>query len=135
MIFCVNLNLTIKKIHTQPTEEIGLFQKRSIPHQQRKFPPSGEGGSDCLKNVLNLHRMSGEGVLLISPMGGYGSFFGTTHFCHPERKKGNCLKNDLHYICIGCQQRAVLLISSMRGERYGLFQEQPRFKACTNKIY
>ena len=45
--------------------KIGSFQKRSIPHSQRKFPPSGYGwgggGSDCLKNILNLYKMFGEG--------------------------------------------------------------------------
>ena len=42
---------------------LGSFQKRSIPHPQRKFPPSGEG--NCLKNVLNLYMMSGEGEVLL----------------------------------------------------------------------
>ena len=60
--------------------KIGSFQKRSIPHPQRKFLPSGDGGgggSDCLKNILNLYKMSGEGegVLLISSMGGMDLFW------------------------------------------------------------
>ena len=66
------------------TAVIGSFQKRSIPHSQRKFPPSREGNH--LKNALNLYRMSreGRGVLLISSMGGGGGvgwiFSGTTHY-------------------------------------------------------
>ena len=61
--------------------KIGSFQKRSIPHPQRKFPAvrRWKGGSDCLKNILNLYKMSGEGegegVLLISSMGGMDLFW------------------------------------------------------------
>ena len=40
---------------------IGLFQKRSTTHPQRKFLPSKEGGGKLSKNVLNLYRMSGKG--------------------------------------------------------------------------
>ena len=58
-----------KKIHTPPAEEISAVQRR------------GGGGSDCLKNILNLYKMSGEGegVLLISSMGGGWIFFETTY--------------------------------------------------------
>ena len=47
---------------------MGRSKKRSIPHPQRKFPQSGEGGRDCLKNALNLFRMSRQGE------GGYCQF-------------------------------------------------------------
>ena len=55
----------------------GLFQKRSIPHPQRKFLPFGEGGGESSKEFLNLYRMSGEGegVLLISSVGGEVDLF------------------------------------------------------------
>ena len=54
---------------------IGLFQKRTTPHPQRKFLLSREGEGNRMKNVLNLYRMSirGGGVL-ISSMGGYRYF-------------------------------------------------------------
>ena len=54
----------------------GLFQKRSILHPQRKFLSFGKGERNCVKNVLNLYRMSREeGVFLIfSVGGGYASY-------------------------------------------------------------
>ena len=63
------------------TAVIGSFQKRSIPHLQRKFPPSREGNH--LKNALNLYRMSreGRGVLFISSMGEGGvNLFWNNHY-------------------------------------------------------
>ena len=61
------------------SSKIGLFQKRPIPHPQRKFPPSREGGrgeGNCLNKVLKLYGTSGqgEGVLLISSVGGMHLF-------------------------------------------------------------
>ena len=56
--------LVPKKIRTPPTEEISAVRRG--------------GGRDCLKNVLNLYRMSGEGKGGIANFlrggGGYGSF-------------------------------------------------------------
>ena len=40
---------------------MGRSKKRSIPHPQRKFLLSGEGGKKLSKEILNLYRMSGEG--------------------------------------------------------------------------
>ena len=53
---------------------IGLFQKRTIPHPQRKFLLSREGEGNRMKNILNLYRMSIRGGLLISSMGGIDIF-------------------------------------------------------------
>ena len=39
--------------HEELPNNVGLFQKRSIADPQKKFPPTGEGGSykECLKFV------------------------------------------------------------------------------------
>ena len=57
--------------------KIGSFQKRSIPQISAVRRWRGGGVSDCLKNILNLYKMSGEGegVLLISSMGGMDLFW------------------------------------------------------------
>ena len=56
---------------------LGSFQKRTMLHPQRKFPPSTEEEGNHIKNVLNLCRMSikGKGGLLISSMGGMDMFW------------------------------------------------------------
>ena len=53
---------------------IGLFQKSTTPHLQRKFLLSREGNR--MKNVLNLYRMSirGGGGIVNFLHGGYGYF-------------------------------------------------------------
>ena len=54
----------------------GSFQKRSILHPQRKFPSFGKGERNCLKNVINLYRMSREeGVFLIFSVRGMHLFW------------------------------------------------------------
>ena len=54
----------------------GLFQKRSILHPQRKFPSFEKDERNCLKNDLNLYRMSREeGVFLIFSVGGMHLFW------------------------------------------------------------
>ena len=58
-----------KKIRTPPTEKISAVRRG--------------GGRDCLKNVLNFYRMSGEGgYCQFPPWGGGGVwiFSGTTHY-------------------------------------------------------
>ena len=67
---------------------IGLFQKSTTPHLQRKFLLSREGKGNRMKNVLNLYRMSirGGGELLISSMGGIDIFLNNP-FCGNIRKK------------------------------------------------
>ena len=66
---------------------LGSFQKRTILHPQRKFPPSTEEEGNHIKNVLNLCRMSikGKGGLLISSMGGMDIFWNNP-FCGNVRK-------------------------------------------------
>ena len=64
---------------------IGLFQKRTTPHPQRKFLLSRE--ENRMKNVLNLYRMSIRrgGGLLVSSMGGIDIFLNNP-FCGNIRK-------------------------------------------------
>ena len=60
---------------------LGRSKKRPIPHPQEIFAVRGGGEGNCLKNVLNLYRMSkeGEGVLLISSVGVW-IFSGMTNY-------------------------------------------------------
>ena len=53
---------------------MGCSKKDPYPTQRGNFRHPGR--RNYLKNVLNLYRMSGEGegALLISSVGGYGSF-------------------------------------------------------------
>ena len=69
---------------------LGCSKKDPYPTHRENFRRPERGGRDCLKNVLNLYRMSreGRGVLPISPMGVAWIFSGTTHFepCEIESK-------------------------------------------------
>ena len=61
------LNQTVEYWLRKDGNRIGSFQKRSIPHPEEiSVVQRGEEGN-CLKNVLNLYRMSKEkeGVTLV----------------------------------------------------------------------
>ena len=74
-----------KKMRTPPTEEISAVRRG--------------GGRDCLKNVLNLCRMSGEkeGVIanFLRVGGGYGSFLEQpiTKYFSKQCIKKSCLQS------------------------------------------
>ena len=69
-----NLLMAIKNIWAK----VWVVPEKIHTHPQRKFPPSGEG-RDCLKNALNLYRMSREGgIANFLCGGGVWIFSGTT---------------------------------------------------------
>ena len=66
------------------TTPMGRSKKDPYP----THPPSGEGGRDCLKNALNLYRMSGEGE------GGIANFLrGGMDLFWNNPKNGVCFKD------------------------------------------
>ena len=81
----ISMSITCKYVivtSLKHSSKLGHSKKDSYPTHRGNFhrpEKAGGGGSDCLKNILNLYKMSGEGqgkgVLLISSMGGMGLFW------------------------------------------------------------
>ena len=61
------MTISIQEFQKEVRNHIGSFQKRYITNPRKKFQ-SSRGEGNHTKNVLNLYRLHGEGVLLISSM-------------------------------------------------------------------
>ena len=70
-IYRCQLHVNVVVTSLKPSSKLGHSRKDPYPTHRGNFRhPEIGGGGDCLKNILNLYKMSGEGVWI---------FFGTTY--------------------------------------------------------